>query len=789
MRSTFGLLIQIPFFIGAYAYLSNLEVLKGASFLFLGNLGAPDGLLHIGGFTLNLLPLLMTAVNCAAGAVYTKGFPLKEKLQLYGMALIFLVLLYTSPSGLVIYWTMNNIFSLLKNIYYKIGFKYKNHLIFLLISILCFTLSFYILMIYRGDSGLRKILAGIFVFTGIVPWILMVLKGRFNKIIAAPYSKRGTFLLFILSFTSLWVITGIFLPSMLIGSSPQEFSFIDYYTTPLYFIYNTSLQTFGLFLFWPIGLYLLFSYKVKKTFALTGIILLAWAVFNIFLFPGNYGIISVQLIFDNGVSHSFKDIIRNLLLLLIPFSIIAVITFFNKPKIFSTIAALCVFSFSGVSVYNLININGEFQKVKIFRGQSDIRTEEVLPVFNLSKTGKNVIVIMLDRAQNAFIPFILEESPDLKTIYSGFVYYPNTLSFHTHTRIGAPPLLGGYEYTPLEFNRRDTVPVVTKHNEALLLMPRIFAEAGFEVTATDPPYPNYSSKDDLRIYDEYPAIKAVLTDSKYTNIWIKEHNIPFPSTGDLLKRNLFWYSLFKTLPLALRQGVYLQGDWCSPGLLQKATLTLNGYSVLDYLPRLTDFNPKSENTALIMINNTTHEYSFFEAPGYRPTLAVSNYGTGPYRRETAYHTNIASIKRLGDWFDFLKQNDVYDNTRIILVSDHGAQENYVNNIGLPINLDNFNPLLLVKDFNASGEIKTDNAFMTNADIPFLAFENIIADPVNPFTGHKITNEAKKNPLYVAVSGSLHLENPDTTQFTLDHKKDYYVHDNIFDPSNWEKAEK
>ncbi len=62
----------------------------------------------------------MTLINCIAGAVYTRGFAFKEKAQLYGMALLFLVLLYNSPAGLVLYWTLNNVFSLLKNIYYKI---------------------------------------------------------------------------------------------------------------------------------------------------------------------------------------------------------------------------------------------------------------------------------------------------------------------------------------------------------------------------------------------------------------------------------------------------------------------------------------------------------------------------------------------------------------------------------------------------------------------------------------------------------------------------------------------
>jgi YidC/Oxa1 family membrane protein insertase len=788
MRSSFGLLIQIPFFIAAYSYLSSLDLLNGAAFLFFNNLGEPDGLLRVGNFSLNLLPVLMTAVNCAAGAIYTKGFPLKEKVQLYGMAAVFLVLLYASPSGLVIYWIMNNVFSLFKNIYYKITFKFKNALILGLYSILCFFFSFYVLFLYRGDTDLKNILAAILVFAGIAPWVLGGLNKYIKKISFPAFSDKDIFLLFLVSVVSLWIITGLFLPSMLIGSSPQEFSFIDDYTTPLYFIYNASLQSLGLFLFWPFCLYFLFSQKVRKYFAFAGFVILISAVVNIFLFPGNYGIISVELVFDDDVGHNSLEIIKNIFILAIPAIIVGIVYFFNRLKILAVAAALCLFSFSGMSLYNMVNINGEFHKVRSFRDRPGVGRDGVSPVFNLSRTGKNVVVIMLDMAQGAFVPFILEESPDLKEIYSGFVYYPNTVSFHGRTRIGAPPLLGGYEYTPSEFNRRDTVPVVTKHNEALLLMPRIFSEAGFEVTVTDPPYPNYSSKDDLRIYDEYPGINAILTDSQYTGIWMEEHDLKFQSTGAIIKRNLFWYSLFKILPLAFRKGIYLQGDWCAPSLAQKAVLTLNGYSVLDYLPRLTGFSPQKDNTALIMINNTTHNHSFLEAPEYIPTTAVSNYGTSPYRREIAYHTNIAALKRLGDWFGFLKANDVYDNTKIILVSDHGSLQNYVNNIKLPFNLDNFNPLLMVKDFNASGGLKTDDSFMTNADVPFLAFGNIIDNPVNPFTGAKISNEAKKHPLYIAISGSLHLESPDTTQFTLDPKMDYYVHDNIFDPANWIKAE-
>jgi membrane protein insertase Oxa1/YidC/SpoIIIJ len=58
------LLLQIPFFMAAYAYLSNLPLLHGASFLFLSDLGSPDGLLRVGGLAINVLPVVMTLLNC-----------------------------------------------------------------------------------------------------------------------------------------------------------------------------------------------------------------------------------------------------------------------------------------------------------------------------------------------------------------------------------------------------------------------------------------------------------------------------------------------------------------------------------------------------------------------------------------------------------------------------------------------------------------------------------------------------------------------------------------------------
>lgn len=120
LRGLVSLLIQFPFFMGAYAFLSSYAGFQGVSFLFISNLAQPDGLLSIGDITINLLPFLMTGINLLSGYVYATDMSRSEKITIVVVALVFLFLLYGAPSSLLIYWTFNNIFSLVKNVYAKI---------------------------------------------------------------------------------------------------------------------------------------------------------------------------------------------------------------------------------------------------------------------------------------------------------------------------------------------------------------------------------------------------------------------------------------------------------------------------------------------------------------------------------------------------------------------------------------------------------------------------------------------------------------------------------------------
>jgi YidC/Oxa1 family membrane protein insertase len=119
LRGLLSLMIQIPFFIGAYAFLANYEGLVEVSFLFLSDLAAPDKIISLGFIKINFLPFLMTGINLISGYVYAKGMTWSENITIIVVSLIFLIVLYNASSGLLVYWTCNTTFNLGKNLLYK----------------------------------------------------------------------------------------------------------------------------------------------------------------------------------------------------------------------------------------------------------------------------------------------------------------------------------------------------------------------------------------------------------------------------------------------------------------------------------------------------------------------------------------------------------------------------------------------------------------------------------------------------------------------------------------------
>ncbi|MDR2477368.1 MAG: YidC/Oxa1 family membrane protein insertase [Treponema sp.] len=503
MRSTFGILVQVPFFIAAYSFLTHLEILKSTPFFFIRDLGNPDGLLSIKGYSINILPVVMTCLNIASGVIYTKGFNLKDKLQLYGMAVVFLILLYNSPSGLVLYWTISNGFSLAKNIVVKLKkpkyFLYRASCLFVVI------IDVFLLFFHGGYIVKRIFAAAVFSLIFFLP----IFKTLFFKITAKISGESGRNALyrreiFVFSALNLFLLIGAVTPSLLIASSTQEFSYIEPYTSPFPFILATLNQALGLFVFWPFCLYALFSPKVKTMFShAAGLLFVLFSV-NTFLFPGDYGFISTTLVLSNPgtfFTNYLFSIINAVCLIaaVILFSRLFVSRF---KKAILSFQIIVFTAFLGMTIFNFMKTEIEFNTLKQNNAYTSpsANSELFKPVFNFSQKEKNIMIIMLDRAISAYIPQIFTEKPELSNSFDGFVWYPNNVSFGKFTIFGAPPLFGGYEYTPFEIQKRNSETLLDKYNESLLVLPGIFSKNNFIVTVTDPPWANFSWKPDLTIF-------------------------------------------------------------------------------------------------------------------------------------------------------------------------------------------------------------------------------------------------------------------------------------------------
>lgn len=142
--------------------------------------------------------------------------------------------------------------------------------------------------------------------------------------------------------------------------------------------------------------------------------------------------------------------------------------------------------------------------------------------------------------------------------------------------------------------------------------------------------------------------------------------------------------------------------------------------------------------------------------------------------------------------DYLRDQGVYDNTRIIIVADHGRELKQLDDMemmiganasGSALDIMAFNPLFLAKDFD-SHEFTTDAAFMTTADVPTIALDGLIAAPTNPFT-HKPINSQPKFSSNQLITGSHIWDTQKNNGNTFLPGIWYSVHDNIFSPGNWE----
>ena len=129
MGGCLPLLIQFPIFIALYGLLNKHFELRGAVFLsgWITDLSQPESIFNFAPFKipilgwsdLRLLPFIYIGTQLLSSKIMQTDASANPsmKMMTYMMPIVFFFILYDMPSGLIIYWTITNLITVLQQLY------------------------------------------------------------------------------------------------------------------------------------------------------------------------------------------------------------------------------------------------------------------------------------------------------------------------------------------------------------------------------------------------------------------------------------------------------------------------------------------------------------------------------------------------------------------------------------------------------------------------------------------------------------------------------------------------
>jgi hypothetical protein len=427
-------------------------------------------------------------------------------------------------------------------------------------------------------------------------------------------------------------------------------------------------------------------------------------------------------------------------------------------------------------------------------GQDSANARTARPL-KFSRTQPNVLFIFLDRFMGSYVESILESDPQLAARMSGFTWYPRSVSAGQNSIAGVHPMLGGYDYLPVAMNERNQ-PLRDLSVEAFAILPYNFSRQGYHVNVVNPRGLAFTMEGDCRFL-EFEGVTCSHIPKTLSKNMADRLGIPL---NELAQSNytslLVLLGAMRGAPYVTKEIVLRRGPW-QPFLDHSAGTTFREWAELHAWPELTDTAASGSNMNYIS-NILAHE-PYYMGEDCRPRQQRLMYPDAVLKQRghpslfSLQHAVAARCTLLGvaDYLDYLKSAGVYDNTRIIIVSDHGIVGDVTDTSSRAraggTTADAYlslRPLLMLKPRNAQGPLVVSEEFMPNAEAPRMACEEI-GGCVNPYLGGKaIATLGRDDPFYVSIV---------PWQFSLQNPRSFVIQEQLalvgkdpFDARGWRK---
>ena len=721
LRSSMGVLLQVPFLCAAYYMIGSFEPIQALAWGIIPDLSRPDSLL--GG--INALPLLMTACNLTA--LYTAtGFSQRDKLQGIAVAALFLVLLYAAPSALLIYWTGNNALMLLGNVWQRLVSK---------------KFATFACRLYTADQQ--------FSFASTERR-----KGLIGFSPASVYTALSS-----AGEASLFALATFVAGLLILVASPLELYLSEpgFFNLPVWDILTAMLPYLLLWLLLCAALRVVTPVPARPLLTFAALLVALTTLVYSTLLLGDYGAINGTLLEKarnlGEPSGFFVDIaVFSCLVVLLAM----VLHLRQAKKLTLALAATALFLCADAA----LSAHKADMASRTTEANGPASAKDRQEFFSLSRNEPNVLIFFLDMFTGGHMEQIIEENPDLAKRLPGFTWYPDTMSPGFATSFSSPSIFGGPEFTPDKLNQRPETTLLQKFSEAVAVLPRFFGKQGFDTGILHPVYPLDMDILSRQTEGHMPRIldKPDLWD--LNKAWEKKIGLGDAAAYRGYFTDFFFsVGLFKALPHSAKHLAYREGKWLfnssqSVNSAETARILYES-AALGLLPQM--FRMDAPRPTFRFLYSTL-PHLFWHLPKdslipvedpYPETEGQSIRVNGIVPEHLYTETHV--ITMLAELFDKLRVEGAYDNTMIILVSDHCEADSKSLRAAFGMPVDGLrdradddpyehpgrpHSLLMVKPIDDKAPFRVSDELMSSVDVPALACRAIGGCPgiEEPYTG-------------------------------------------------------
>ncbi len=507
-----------------------------------------------------------------------------------------------------------------------------------------------------------------------------------------------------------------------------------------------------------------------------------------FILVGDYGALD-RFTFQKGLL-SFDDP-QMRLRQIVEFSAVIIIgvvfaTFLLKNLLHPMqIVLLTLFVISGV---NTTNINIQHQEKIAQKAQSNNKTEYPYEneLFSYSKTEKNIVVFMLDMYTGSHMPYILKQFPEFKQNLDGFTLYNNAVSSANATPYSLPSIIAGKYYTIYGMNERKDNRVQSEA-DSYKKIGLAFSNEGYVVS-----YLLNLHEGSNKLLDSESKFFWSDNNEIFKSYFLEQH----PQLAILAIENnhydtvmLLNFGLFKFLPELFRKHIYRNGKWLKQQKDIDKNAVVNQVSTFYAATHIGNTNATKPTFKFIHSLITHAPFGIYANNGHcdyfnnktiwenkNPHSQSMEMGEYSYQH---FDTEVCALLFLVRYIQWLKQEGIYDNTQIFVVSDHAGDDS--------LNIPSLSPrtigpdiLFLFKDFGAKGTLKIDNRLMANYDISSIFCENLSNGCPNVPPNILKNYPTNREIIHARPNDDFHRHK--SNLWLID--RAYKVKDNIYDPKNW-----